>query len=39
MEIWPNFNEKNNITNLKAVANKWISRRQVFPRFYNFEQN
>ena len=31
--------EKKNITNLEAVANKLISRRQVFPRFYNFEQN
>jgi hypothetical protein len=38
-EILPNFNEKNNIANVDAVANKWISRRQVFPRFYNFKQN
>ena len=28
------------ITNLETVANKiWISRGQVFPRFYTFEQN
>jgi hypothetical protein len=38
-EIWPNFNEKNNITNVKDVANKWISGRQVFRRFYNIKQN
>jgi hypothetical protein len=37
-EIWPNFNEKNNIiaTNVEAVANKWIFAKTSFPAFLWF---